>query len=46
MHVDLGPEFVYEALRTDPVGSAAAQGMTMRFLANVRRLKAISPLLI
>lgn len=31
----LGPEFVFEALRTDPTGSAAAEGRTLRFLANV-----------
>mmetsp|Transcript_27977 Transcript_27977/g.47027 ORF Transcript_27977/g.47027 Transcript_27977/m.47027 type:complete len:565 (-) Transcript_27977:417-2111(-) len=31
----LGPEFVFEALRTDPVASARAAGRTLRFLANV-----------
>lgn len=31
----LGPEFVYEALRTDPEGIVAAEGRTLRFLANV-----------
>ena len=31
----LGPEFVFEALRTDPEGSAAAAGRSLRFLANV-----------
>eukprot|EP00604_Paraphysomonas_vestita_P003166 CAMPEP_0174821094 /NCGR_PEP_ID=MMETSP1107-20130205/5382_1 /TAXON_ID=36770 /ORGANISM="Paraphysomonas vestita, Strain GFlagA" /LENGTH=496 /DNA_ID=CAMNT_0016037769 /DNA_START=242 /DNA_END=1728 /DNA_ORIENTATION=+ len=31
----LGPEFVYEALRTDPVGKVTSQGRTLRFLANV-----------
>ena len=31
----LGPEFVFEALRTDPVGAVAAEGRTLRFLANV-----------
>jgi glucose-6-phosphate isomerase len=31
----LGPEFVFEALRTDPTGSAAATGRSLRFLANV-----------
>jgi glucose-6-phosphate isomerase len=31
----LGPEFVYEALRTDPACAAAAQGRRLRFLANV-----------
>lgn len=31
----LGPEFVYEALRTDSVASACAHGRTLRFLANV-----------
>eukprot|EP00753_Platysulcus_tardus_P004987 PLAT12812.1.p1 GENE.PLAT12812.1~~PLAT12812.1.p1 ORF type:complete len:582 (+),score=301.19 PLAT12812.1:252-1748(+) len=31
----LGPEFVYEALRSDPEGSAAAEGRKLRFLANV-----------
>ncbi len=33
--IDLGPEFVYEALRTDPEAMSAAQGRTLRFLANV-----------
>lgn len=32
---DLGPEFVFEALRTDPVASGLAKGRTLRFLANV-----------
>lgn len=31
----LGPEFVFEALRTDPSGAVAAAGRTLRFLANV-----------
>lgn len=31
----LGPEFVYEALKTDDDGAAAAQGRSLRFLANV-----------
>jgi len=31
----LGPEFVYEALRTDPAAAKAAQGRRLRFLANV-----------
>lgn len=31
----LGPEFVYEALRTDPSAMAAADGRNLRFLANV-----------
>jgi glucose-6-phosphate isomerase len=31
----LGPEFVYEALRTDPVGRISSEGRTLRFLANV-----------
>ena len=31
----LGPEFVFEALRTDPSGAEAAAGRTLRFLANV-----------
>jgi glucose-6-phosphate isomerase len=31
----LGPEFVYEALRTDNEASQAAFGRTLRFLANV-----------
>lgn len=31
----LGPEFVFEALRTDPEASAAAEGRSLRFLANV-----------
>lgn len=34
-HVVLGPEFVYEALKTDPAGSTAAGSRTLRFLANV-----------
>lgn len=33
--LDLGPEFVFEALRTDPVAAAMAKGRTLRFLANV-----------
>jgi glucose-6-phosphate isomerase len=31
----LGPEFVAEALRTDPIAARAAAGRTLRFLANV-----------
>ncbi|KAF4321855.1 hypothetical protein G195_004933 [Phytophthora kernoviae 00238/432] len=31
----LGPEFVYEALRHEPVAKAAAEGRRLRFLANV-----------
>ena len=31
----LGPEFVYEALRTDATAAAAASGRTLKFLANV-----------
>ncbi|CAK9025967.1 Glucose-6-phosphate isomerase [Durusdinium trenchii] len=31
----LGVEFVHEALRTDPAGAQAAQGRSLRFLANV-----------
>jgi glucose-6-phosphate isomerase len=31
----LGPEFVYEALRTDPAAAKAAKGRRLRFLANV-----------
>ena len=31
----LGPEFVYEALRTHPDAATAATGRTLRFLANV-----------
>ncbi|GBG24163.1 Glucose-6-phosphate isomerase [Hondaea fermentalgiana] len=31
----LGPEFVFEALRTDETAAAAAQGRTLKFLANV-----------
>eukprot|EP01040_Poterioochromonas_malhamensis_P009404 gene9404-10212_t len=31
----LGPEFVYEALRTDPEALQGAEGRTLRFLANV-----------
>ena len=31
----LGPEFVYEALKTDSVGRETSKGRTLRFLANV-----------
>lgn len=31
----LGPEFVYEALKTEKQGAAGASGRTLRFLANV-----------
>ena len=31
----LGPEFLSEALKTDPAGSVAAEGRTLKFLANV-----------
>ena len=31
----LGPEFVYEALRTDEAGFRASNGRVLRFLANV-----------
>jgi glucose-6-phosphate isomerase len=31
----LGPEFVFEALRTDPIASVASHGRKLRFLANV-----------
>ncbi len=31
----LGPEFVFEALRTDPASAKAAKGRRLRFLANV-----------
>jgi len=31
----LGPEFVYEALKADPDAEKAAEGRTLRFLANV-----------
>lgn len=31
----LGPEFVFEALKTDPHGHSQAKGRTLRFLANV-----------
>ena len=31
----MGPEFVYEALRTDATASVNAKGRTLRFLANV-----------
>lgn len=31
----LGPEFVFEALKTDAVASAAARGRSLRFIANV-----------
>jgi glucose-6-phosphate isomerase len=45
----LGPEFVYEALRTDPEAGVAAQGRRLRFLANVdpvdvaRALEGVDP---
>lgn len=31
----LGPEFVYEALRNDPMGHKAAEGRELHFVANV-----------
>ncbi len=31
----LGPEFVFEALKTDPAAAVEAKGRTLRFLANV-----------
>jgi len=31
----LGPEFIYEALKTSPIGKVAAGDMKLRFLANV-----------
>lgn len=31
----LGPEYVFEALRYEPVAKAASEGRTLRFLANV-----------
>jgi glucose-6-phosphate isomerase len=31
----LGPEFLFEALATDPEASTAASGRTLKFLANV-----------
>ena len=31
----IGPEFVYEALRTDSKCSASAAGRSLKFLANV-----------
>ena len=31
----LGPEFVYEALRNDPVAHKAAEGRDLHFVANV-----------
>ena len=31
----LGPEFVYEALRFDPICQTASAGLKLRFLANV-----------
>ncbi len=31
----LGPEFAYEAFRTDPGAAAAAEGRSLRFLANI-----------
>ncbi|TDH68197.1 hypothetical protein CCR75_003235 [Bremia lactucae] len=31
----LGPEFVFEALRHEPIAKASAQGRNLRFLANV-----------
>ncbi|WP_169974296.1 glucose-6-phosphate isomerase [Tautonia rosea] len=45
----LGPEFVHEALRTDPDCARAAQGRCLRFLANVdpidvaRNLEGLNP---
>jgi len=45
----LGPEFVYEALRTDPDGSRTCANRTLRFLANVdpidvaRQLNGLNP---
>lgn len=45
----LGPEFVHEALRTDPDCARAAQGRRLRFLANVdpidvaRNLEGLNP---
>ena len=33
--LDLGPEFVFEALRTGAAASKEASGRTLRFLANV-----------
>ncbi len=45
----LGPEFVYEALRTDPACEETAQGRRLRFLANIdpidvsRALDGLSP---
>jgi glucose-6-phosphate isomerase len=32
---DLGPEFVHEALKADPVARPLADGRALRFLANV-----------
>lgn len=37
----LGPEFVYEALRSDPEASEAASGRRLRFLANVDPVDAV-----
>ncbi|CAN0524691.1 unnamed protein product, partial [Laminaria digitata] len=31
----LGPEFVFEALKCEPVAQGAARGRSLRFLANV-----------
>ena len=31
----MGPEFVYESLRTDAAAAKGAEGRTLRFLANV-----------
>lgn len=45
----LGPEFVFEALRTDKIASHAAEGRTLKFLANVdpvdvlRALQGLNP---
>jgi glucose-6-phosphate isomerase len=45
----LGPEFVYEALRTDPESAKGAEGRRLRFLANVdpvdvaRALEGLNP---
>ena len=33
LQIVLGPEFVYEALRTDPEAAPQAAGRTLRFLA-------------
>ncbi len=40
----LGPEFVAEAMRTEPAAARAARGRTLRFLANVDPIDAVRAL--